>query len=92
MRQHVTIINKQLELALLSAAAALGSFQLLSQGCGSASPRDSGGTPGGPSPWRGCWWWFPAPGDVTPGGNHSWDCHFWWHQCWEEPGRKREGR
>lgn len=60
MRQHVTIINKQLELAPLSAAAALGSFQLLSQGCGSASPRDSGGTPGVPSSRRGWSRWFRA--------------------------------
>lgn len=37
MRQHVTVINKQLELAPVAAAAAPGGFQRLSQGCGSAS-------------------------------------------------------
>lgn len=65
MRQHVTIINKQLELAPLCAAAALGSFQLLSQGCGFASPRDTRGTPGVPAPRRGWWWWWFL---ATPGG------------------------
>lgn len=67
MRQHVTVINKQLELALVSAAAAPGGFQRLSQGCGSASSVIAGGEDGvggggdasqGPLSLQRGWLWF----------------------------------